>query len=161
MFCFHPIQYIKMSETYQKLAFTRPIVVLKSGLKNNWIKKLDRVNRPLQRWVSDRVPVSSIRPVEGDSETGMTRLTAAIWNPLIPWCPNVVTFSFLLWDMLLPNSSKIGQLGDCCCSFLIETSKKFWKWKSLSLLENCWIDMEGQFYVEKDNSGHENSFFQS
>ena len=35
-----------MSETCQKLAFTHPIVVLKSGLKNNWMKKLDRVNRP-------------------------------------------------------------------------------------------------------------------
>ena len=35
----------KMSETCQKLAFTHPIVVLKSGLKNNWMKKLDRVNR--------------------------------------------------------------------------------------------------------------------
>ena len=34
-----------MSETCQKLAFTHPIVVLKSGLKNNWMKKLDRVNR--------------------------------------------------------------------------------------------------------------------
>ena len=38
----------KMSETCQKLAFTHPIVVLKSGLKNNWMKKLDRVNRPLE-----------------------------------------------------------------------------------------------------------------
>ena len=37
-----------MSETCQKLAFTHPIVVLKSGLKNNWMRKLDRVNRPLQ-----------------------------------------------------------------------------------------------------------------
>ena len=36
----------QMSETCQKLAFTHPIVVLKSGLKNNWMKKLDRVNRP-------------------------------------------------------------------------------------------------------------------
>ena len=35
-----------MSETYQKLAFAHPIVVLKSGLKNNWMKKLDHVNRP-------------------------------------------------------------------------------------------------------------------
>ena len=35
-----------MSEKCQKLAFTHPIVVLKSGLKNNWMKKLDRVNRP-------------------------------------------------------------------------------------------------------------------
>ena len=38
---------LKMSETCQKLAFTHPIVVLKSGLKNNWMKKLDHVNRPL------------------------------------------------------------------------------------------------------------------
>ena len=45
MFYFHPIQ--KISETCQKLAFTHSIVVLKSGLKNNWMKKLDRVNRPL------------------------------------------------------------------------------------------------------------------
>ena len=38
-----------MSETCQKLAFTHPIVVLKNGLKNNWMKKLDRVNRPLDQ----------------------------------------------------------------------------------------------------------------
>ena len=44
MFYFHPIQ--KMLQTCQKLAFTHPIVVLKSGLKNNWMKKLDLVNRP-------------------------------------------------------------------------------------------------------------------
>ena len=37
-----------MSETCQKLAVTHPIVVLKIGLKNNWMKKLDRVNRPLR-----------------------------------------------------------------------------------------------------------------
>ena len=36
-----------MSETCQKLTCTHPIVVLKSELKNNWMKKLDRVNRPL------------------------------------------------------------------------------------------------------------------
>ena len=35
-----------MSETCQKLAFTHPIGVLKSGLKNNWMKKLDHVDRP-------------------------------------------------------------------------------------------------------------------
>ena len=38
---------LKVSETCQKLTFTHPIVVLKSGLKNNWMKKLDRVNRHL------------------------------------------------------------------------------------------------------------------
>ena len=47
MFYFHPI-HKKMSETCQKLAFTHPIVVLKSRLKNNWMKRLDRVNRPLE-----------------------------------------------------------------------------------------------------------------
>ena len=46
MFHFHPI-HKKMSETCQKLAFTHPVVVLKSGLKNNWMKKLDSVNGPL------------------------------------------------------------------------------------------------------------------
>ena len=34
-----------MSETCQKLAFTH-LIVLKNGLKNNWMKQLDRVNRP-------------------------------------------------------------------------------------------------------------------
>ena len=39
-----------MLETCQKLAFTHPVVVLlKSGLKNNWMKILDRVNRPLEQ----------------------------------------------------------------------------------------------------------------
>ena len=36
-----------MSETCQKLASTHPVVVFQSGLKNNWMKKLDRVNQPL------------------------------------------------------------------------------------------------------------------
>ena len=38
-----------MSETCLKLAFTHLTVVLKSALKNNWMKELDLVNRPLQR----------------------------------------------------------------------------------------------------------------
>ena len=38
----------KMSEICQKLAFTHP-KKKKSGLKSNWMKKLDRVNRPLDR----------------------------------------------------------------------------------------------------------------
>ena len=44
----------KLSETCQKLAFTHPIVVLKSGLKNNWMKKLDSVNRPLGNQTKNR-----------------------------------------------------------------------------------------------------------
>ena len=50
MFYFHPIH--KVSETCQKLAFTHPFVVLKSGLKNNWMKKLHHVNRPLNGTLS-------------------------------------------------------------------------------------------------------------
>ena len=46
MFHFHPI-HKKCKKFGQKLAFTYPIAVLKSGLKNNWMNKLDRVNRPL------------------------------------------------------------------------------------------------------------------
>ena len=46
-----------MSEKCRKLAFTHPIVVLKKGVKNNWMKKLDRLNRPS----------------ESDSKTNMTR----------------------------------------------------------------------------------------
>ena len=36
----------KLLETCQKLALTRPIVVWKIGLKNNWMQKLDRVDLP-------------------------------------------------------------------------------------------------------------------
>ena len=38
-----------MSGTCQKLAFKHPIIVLNSRLNNNWMKKLDRMNRPLWR----------------------------------------------------------------------------------------------------------------
>ena len=47
MFYFHPIHKDFCRKLVKKLAFTHPIVVLKSGLKNNWVKKLDHVNRPL------------------------------------------------------------------------------------------------------------------
>ena len=35
-------------------------------------------------------------------------------------------------------SAKLVNQGGCCCSFLIETSQKFWKWKIFPMLENCW-----------------------
>ena len=34
--------------------------------------------------------------------------------------------------------AKLINQGGCCCSFVIETSQKFWKWKNFPLLENCW-----------------------
>ena len=45
----------KLQETCQKLAFTRPIVVWKSGPKNNWTQKLDSVNWPLDRVIIEQV----------------------------------------------------------------------------------------------------------
>ena len=45
MFSSHPMH--KNVGNLSKKAFTHPIVVFKSGLKNNWMKKLDRMNRPL------------------------------------------------------------------------------------------------------------------
>ena len=55
--------------------------------------------------------------------------------------------------------AKLVNQGGCCCSFLIETSQKFWKWKIFPMLENCWNWHGGQFWVEKNDSGHKNSFF--
>ena len=52
----------------------------------------------------------------------------------------------------------INQWG-CCCSFVIETSQKFLKWKNFPLLENCWNWHGGQFWVEKNDSGHKNLLF--
>ena len=45
-----------MLETCQRVAFTYPIVVLKSGLKNNWMRKLDRVYRPLAHFENSSLP---------------------------------------------------------------------------------------------------------
>ena len=53
-----------MLETCQKLAFTYSIVVSKSGLKNNWMKKLNRVNRPLE--CSLLIYVIPLGPVDHD-----------------------------------------------------------------------------------------------
>ena len=57
-----------MSETCQKLVFTHPVVVLKSGLKNNWMKKLDRVNWPqahvaLAKSFLEQFKVDGIQPM--------------------------------------------------------------------------------------------------
>ena len=41
--------------------------------------------------------------------------------------------------------------GGCCCSFLIETSKKFWK--MFFCMKTAEIDMRGQFWVEKNAVG--------
>ena len=51
------IQYIK---NVGKLEFTHPIAVLKSGLKNKWMKKFDRVNRPLNNYPWTRLAIRII-----------------------------------------------------------------------------------------------------
>ena len=54
-----------MSETCQNLTLTHPIVVLKSGLKNNWMRKLDCVNQPLEiSMLMDILPVRSFHSVD-------------------------------------------------------------------------------------------------
>ena len=69
-----------MSETCQKLASTHPVVVSKSGLKNNWMKKLDLVNRPLSqvyRALSGRMNVSvkmSVDSIQAPTSTVSTRI---------------------------------------------------------------------------------------
>ena len=55
--------------------------------------------------------------------------------------------------------AKLINQGGCCCSFAIETSQKFWKWKNFLCLKIVEIDMGSQFWVEKNDSGHKNSFF--
>ena len=55
--------------------------------------------------------------------------------------------------------AKLINQGGCCCSFAIETSQKFWKWKNFLCLKIVEIDMGSQFWVEKNDSGHKNSLF--
>ena len=51
------------------------------------------------------------------------------------------------------------KFGTCTCSFLIETSQKFSNEKMFLCLKIAEIGMGGQFWVEKNDFGHKNSFF--
>ena len=95
--------------------------------------------------------------LSGPSEARMTKLTAANRKPLILWCPNFLTFIFYPKDIFWSNFSKIDQSGGCCCSFLIEAAKMY-KMKKFSSACNCWNWHGSQFWVEKNGSGHKNSF---
>ena len=97
----------------------------------------------------------------GGSDAQMAKLTAANQKPLTLWSPNLVTFSFYPSDTFWPNFSKIGQSGGCCCSFLIETSQKILNEKFFLCLKLAQIDTGGQFWVEKNDSGHKNPFFKT
>ena len=54
--------------------------------------------------------------------------------------------------------AKLVNQGGRCCSFLIETSQKLWKWKFFLCLKSAEIDMGGQFWVDKNDSGNKNPF---
>ena len=57
--------------------------------------------------------------------------------------------------------AKFMDQGGCCCSFLIETSRKnLQDEKNFLCLEIAEIDMGGQFWAEKNDSGHKNPFFE-
>ena len=47
-------------------------------------------------------------------------------------------FVFILVTPFGHISAKLVYQWGCCCSLLIETSQKFWKWKIFPMLENCW-----------------------
>ena len=55
--------------------------------------------------------------------------------------------------------AKLINQGGCCCSFVIKTSQNFENEKIFLCLKIVEIDMGGQFWVEKNDSGHKNSFF--
>ena len=61
--------------------------------------------------------------------------------------------------MFWPNLAKLINQEGCCCSFLIETSQNFKNEKNFLCLKIAEIDMGGQFWVEKNNSGHKTNFF--
>ena len=54
---------------------------------------------------------------------------------------NAQTWWLLVFILETPFGHILAKLvnqGGCCCSFLIKTSQKFWKWKIFPMLENCW-----------------------
>ena len=63
--------------------------------------------------------------------------------------------------MLLPNFSKIDQSVVAAALFSSKRSKNFENETIFLCLKIAGIDMRGQFWVEKNKSGHKNSFFQS
>ena len=96
-----------MSETCQKWAFTHPIVVLKSGLKNNWMKKSDRVNRPIEGWKNGRLErtikelsqFDNKKPEELESEFDHLMRLIRIQLRLFKGC-NIVDLDFMYKRLL-------------------------------------------------------------
>ena len=163
--------------------------VLKAKLVNDfglltWIflfEQLRRDCRTCSSWEKVPVQVSFLALTAFCSEIGLLKLGVKMdLNPIRPGGaqrpggPNsqLTIRNLLLYDaetwwllvfILKAHSdqilAKLINQGGCCCSFVIETSQKFWKWKKFPLLENCWNWHGGQFWVEKNDSAHKNSFF--
>ena len=73
--------------------------------------------------------------------------------------PKLSDLVFILKTSFGQILAKLVNQGGCCCSFLIETSKKFENKKFFLCLNIVEIDMGGQFWVKKNDSGHKNPFF--
>ena len=95
----------------------------------------------------------------GGSEARMTKLTAANQKPLILWHPNLVTFSFYPQDTFWPNFSKIDQSGAAAALFSLRRPENLENENIFLYLKIVEINMGGQFWVEKNDSGHKNSIF--
>ena len=95
----------------------------------------------------------------GASEVHMIKLIAANQKPLVLWCPNLVTFSFYPWGTFWSNFSRSDWSGGAAALFSSRHPKHFENEKIFLCLKIAEIDMRGQFWVEKNDSGHGNSFF--
>ena len=73
-----------------------------------------------------------------------------------------MTFSFILKtcsDKILAKLIDGGGGGGVAAAFLIEASQNLQNEKIFLCLEIAEIDLGGQFWVEKNDSGHKNLFF--
>ena len=80
---------------------------------------------------------------------------------------NLLSYDAQTWRLLVfiletpfghISATLVYQWG-CCCSLLIETSQKFFENEKFFLcFKIAEIDMGSQFWVEKNDSGHKNSF---
>ena len=83
-------------------------------------------------------------------------LTTANQKPLTLWCPTLWLLVFIFKTCSDQILAKLVNQG----LIVIEMSQKFTKWKKFPLLRNCWNwHGESQFWVEKNDSEHKNSFF--
>ena len=122
-----------------------------------WSENKNRVIRI--GWLSQKVQhFNPIRP-GGAQRPGWPNSQLPIRNLLSYDAQTWWLLVFILETPFGHILAKLVNQGGCCCSFLIETSQKFWKWKIFPMLENCWNWHGGEFFVEKNDSGHKNSFF--